>query len=93
MRSIIVSRQIPSTPAKIWAVLADFPEAGPTTPVTETCLVFTNFAWHYTGKDRAQGHRYVLVFPQYVRHRLTNMNTFVAILRAVRTYGKFPVVE
>lgn len=75
------------------AMLDDFPEPGPTTPATETCLVFTNFGWHYTGKDRAQGNRYVLTFPQYVRRRLTNLNTFVAIVRAIQTYGEFPVVE
>lgn len=77
----------------IKVMLAEFPEASPTVPATETCLVFTSFGWHYTGKARAKGQRYVFTFPQYVQHRLANPNTFVAIIRAIQTYGEFPVVE
>jgi hypothetical protein len=78
---------------EIKAMLSEYPEPGPTTPCTETCLVFTSFGWHYTGKDRAQGQRHVFVFPQFVRRRLQHQDTFVAILRSIATYGEFPIVE
>ena len=77
----------------IKAMLSQYSEPGPTNPGTETCLVFTSFGWHFTGKDKAQGPRHVYVFPQYVRKRLEHQDTFVAILRSIDTYGQIPTVE
>ena len=74
-------------------LLAECSESQPTAPVAETCLVFTNFAWHYSGRMRAQGQRYVFTFPQFVKQRLVNQDTFIAIIRAIRTYGELPINE
>lgn len=77
----------------IKALLNEYPEPEPTSPAIETCLVFTSFEWNYTGTERAKGWRYVWTFPQYVRHRLRKQDTFIAILRAIQTYGQIPTVE
>ena len=68
-------------------------EAGPDSPATETCLVFMNFGWHYSGTAKAKGMQHVKSFPMYVRQRLKNSNTFVAILHAINTYGRIPTDE
>ena len=62
-------------------------------PALETCLVLTNFAAHYAGTGQAPPSRYVFLCPRYVRHRLKNMNTFIAIIHAMERYGDIPVVE
>lgn len=77
----------------IKSLLDEYPESQPDTPAIETCLIFTSFGWHYTGEERAKGLRHVSTFPQYVQHRLTKMDTFVAILGAIQTYGQIPTVE
>lgn len=74
-------------------MLDEFPQPTSDTPALETCLVFTNSGWHYTGKDRAKGLQYVFIFPQYVHQCLNNADTFIAILQSIRTYGEFPIVE
>lgn len=62
-------------------------------PALETCLVLTNFAAHYAGTDLAPPMRYVFWFPRFVRHRLQNMNTFIALIHAMERYGSIPIVE
>ncbi len=37
--------------------------------------------------------QHVLTFPDYVRNPLMNMNTFIALVRAMNTYGVIPKVE
>ncbi|MCH7546147.1 MAG: hypothetical protein IID30_07070 [Planctomycetes bacterium] len=71
----------------------DYPEPTADTPAIETCLVFTNFNWYYAGKSRAQAHPYDFIFTKFVRNRLTDNNTFIAILRAIHTYGHIPELE
>ncbi len=71
----------------------NLPQPSPTEPGVETCLVFTNFAAHYAGSDQAPPRRYVFWFPQYVRHPLTNVNTFIALIRGIETYGQIPMIE
>ena len=75
---------------EIKAMMNEHPEPTVEIPALETCLVFTNFNWHYSGKNKARGHPYVYAFPEFVRRRLTNLNTFVAILRAIQRYSEIP---
>lgn len=74
-------------------MLSEYPEPTADAPALETCLVLTNFNWYSTGKSSATAHPYDLLFPRFVRTRLTNVNTFIAIMRAIDTYGHTPEWE
>ncbi len=71
-------------------LLSKHEEPKPDMPATETCLVFTNFGWHYTGNKPANGWQHVSTFPQYVLNPLQKQDTFVSILWGIHNYGRVP---
>jgi hypothetical protein len=76
--------------AEIKLMLDKLPEHTATDPATESWLVFTNFAAHYGGQMQAPSQRHIFLPPQYARHPIRNGNTFIALIRAMETYGRIP---
>lgn len=74
-------------------MIDNLPQPSATEPAVETCLVFTNFAAHYSGHEQAPPQRYVFCFPQFVRHPLKSMSTFTALIQGIEKYGQIPMIE
>lgn len=74
-------------------MILSLPKPSISSPALETCVVLTNFAAHYAGTNMAPSRPYVFYFPEYVLHPLNNVNTFIALIRAIETYGEIPFTE
>jgi hypothetical protein len=55
--------------------------------------VFANFAAHYAGNEQAPPQRHVFLPPQYARHPIKNVDTIIALLRALEIYGQIPKID
>jgi hypothetical protein len=60
----------------IQQLLRQFPEATPENPSPYTCLVFTNFAWHYKGTNTAASSEAILVVHNPTRFPLKDPGRF-----------------
>jgi hypothetical protein len=74
---------------EIWSMLRQYGERNTAEPVPFSFLFVTNFAWHYRGRETANIPENMFVFNSSAPLQVSQQ-TFDAIGRAVRDYGKLP---
>jgi hypothetical protein len=72
---------------EIQEILTRYPRPTPQEPSPYTFMVFTNFAWHYEGSNKAAGSEGVLIVNNPPRFPLKDQRTFQALIRSLNTYG------
>lgn len=75
--------------SEIEAILTNYAKSNPTDPAPFSFIFFTNFAWHFQGRQGAHTPEHIFSFvPSAVRQ--ISQKTFDAIGRAVQAYGSLP---
>jgi hypothetical protein len=75
--------------ADLEAILKRYGKANPSNPAPFSFVFFTNFAWHFRGREVAHTPEHLFFFIPNASHQISQQ-TFDAIGRAVQGYGALP---
>lgn len=75
--------------SEVEAVLKKFGEANPANPAPFSFVFFTNFAWHFQGREVANTPEHIFSFVPSAKYQISQ-KTFDAIGWAIRSYGSLP---
>lgn len=97
--AIFIDINLPHQPTragtdKTWAseveeILKNYGKANPTNPAPFSFVFFTNFAWHFRGRQGAHTPEHIFSFVPSAKHQISQ-KTFDAIGWAVKGYGSLP---